>query len=108
MRMRRSVIPIVQAQAGMVLSKPVGIVQRGYLSLTLPAGHALTDENLHQLSACHAEFIGIELADTRSDEQVAIDAAQAAHRVMQIFEGADLSDTNMAVFFDQILAYRSA
>lgn len=108
MRTRRSFIPIVQAQVGMVLGKPVGIVERGYLSLTLPVGHALTDENLHQLSACHAEFIGIELTDTRSDEQVAIDAAQAAHRVLQIFEGANLSDANMAVFFDQILTYRSA
>jgi hypothetical protein len=108
MRIRHLVIPLEQAQAGMVLGQPLEVVFRRVLGLTLPAGHTLTEENLHQLSVHHAEFICIDQADNRSDEQVAIDAAQAAHRVMALFEGADLSEPHMAAFFDQILAYRSA
>ena len=44
----------------------------------------------------------------RLDEEVAVDAAQAAHRVMDIFAAADLSDPVMAALFDQVLGYRSA
>ena len=36
------------------------------------------------------------------------DAARAAHRVMDIFAAADLSDPVMAALFDQVLGYRSA
>jgi hypothetical protein len=46
--------------------------------------------------------------DTRSDEQVATDTALVAHRAMDIFAGADLSDPTMSVLFDQILAYRNS
>ena len=108
MRMRHLFIPLELAQAGMVLSQATQVVHHGFLSLTLPAGHTLTEENLSQLSAHHAEFIYIEQEDDRSDEQVAIDVAQAAGRVLTLFDGADLSDANMAAFFDQVLAYRSA
>ena len=108
MRIRHLVIPMEQAQAGMVLGQPLEVVFRRVLGLTLPVGHTLTEENLHQLRVHHAEFICIDQADNRSDEQVAIDAAQAPHRVMALFEGADLSEPHMAAFFDQILAYRSA
>ena len=97
-----------QVQAGMVLGQPLEVVFRRMLGLTLPAGHILTEENLNQLSVNHAEFICIDQVDHRSDEQVAIDAAQAARRVMALFDGADLSPPHMAAFFDQILAYRSA
>jgi hypothetical protein len=48
------------------------------------------------------------MPDTRSDEQVAIDAAMAARRIIKIFESADFSDANTATLFDQVLCYRSA
>ncbi len=108
MRTRQHYIPIVQARPGMVLSASARVVERGFLSLELPAGHTLTEDNLHQLNAHHAEFIFVEQPDARSDEQVAVDAALAARRVMQIFDGADLTDPNMAALFDQVLGYRSA
>lgn len=108
MRTRHHFISIEDARAGMVLSQSANIVDHGFLSLTFPAGHELTEENLSQLNTCHAEFIDIEVLDARSDEQVAVDAASAAKRVLQIFDGADLSDPNMAALFDQVLAYRSA
>lgn len=108
MRTRQRFVPILEAQAGMLLSTPCNIVEHGYLSLSLPAGHTLTQENLSQLVAHHADYIYITQDDTRSDEQVAVDAALSARRVMQIFDGADLTDPNMAALFDQVLGYRSA
>lgn len=108
MRTRQRFVPILEAQAGMLLSTPCNIVEHGYLSLSLPAGHTLTQENLSQLVAHHADYICITQDDTRSDEQVAVDAALSARRVMQIFDGADLTDPNMAALFDQVLGYRSA
>lgn len=108
MRTRQHFIPIESVQVGMVLSESCNIIERGYLSMTLPAGHALTQENLDQLNTHHAEFVYVDQSDTRSDEQVAVDAALAARRVMYIFEGADLSQPHMAAFFDQVLSYRSA
>ena len=42
------------------------------------------------------------------DAHAYVDAALAARRVMEIFDGADLADPVMAALFDQILIYRSA
>ncbi len=92
----------------MVLGSSVNITQDGYLSLCFPAGLMLTDESLNQLHAHQAEFIDIEQTDTRRDEQIAVDMALAAHRVLQIFAGADLNDPTMASLFNQALCYRCA
>ncbi|MFZ4623889.1 MAG: hypothetical protein ACOYNF_06585 [Rhodoferax sp.] len=108
MRTRHHYIPIVEARPGMVLGAATRVIVRRMLSLELPSGHVLTEENLHQLNTHHAEFIFVDLSDSRSDQQVALDAALAARRVMQIFDGADLTDPNMATLFDQVLGYRSA
>jgi hypothetical protein len=108
MKTRHHFLPIEAAQVGMVLCEPVQIAERGFLSMTLPAGHTLTQENLNQLNAHHAEFINVDLPDERSDEQVAVDVALSARRVMEIFGGADLTEPHMAAFFDQVLTYRSA
>ena len=108
MRTRLHYIPISEAQEGMVLGAPLTVVYRGMLSLTLPDGHALTDENMSQLSAHYAEFMCIIEDDLRTDDEVALDAARDADRVKQIFDGADLSDPTMAALFNQVLGYRSA
>lgn len=108
MRTRTHYIPIIEAEEGMVLGAPVAVVRNGILRFSLPAGHALTRDNLHQLTAQQAEFIYVAGPDPRSDEQVAEDAAVAAHRSLEIFSGADLSDPVMAALFDQVLGYRSA
>jgi hypothetical protein len=108
MRTRPRYIPIIEAEAGMVLGTSVRVASHNQVRFSLPAGHTLTDDNLHQLNAHHAEFIFIAEPDRRPDEEVAVDAAQAAHRVMVIFSAADLSDPTMAALFDQVLGYRSA
>jgi hypothetical protein len=108
MRTRHHYIPIVEAKDGMVLGAPANAVSGGSVGFSLPAGHALTEENLNQLLAHRVEFIFVLMPDTRSDEQVAIDAAMAARRIIKIFEAADFSDANTAALFDQVLGYRSA
>lgn len=108
MRFRTRYLPLAEATAGMILGTAVLNVGGGQRRFSLPAGHSLTTDNLHQLRAHRAEFIFIAEPDTRTDEEVAVDAAQAAGRTMQIFSGADLTDRTMAALFDQVLGYRSA
>lgn len=108
MRTRPRYLALTECEAGMLLGAPVSIVNHGILRFSLPAGHTLTSDNLHQLVAHHAEFIFIAAPDRRSDEQVAVDAALAARRTMQIFAAADLTDPTTAALFDQVLAHRSA
>lgn len=108
MRTRTHYIPLSEAEAGMVLGATVNVVNRGVLRFSLPAGHLLTSDNLHQLVTHRAEYLFIAEPDTRSDEEVAVDAALAARRVMKIFAGADVTDPTMAALFDQVLGYRSA
>lgn len=108
MKTRSQYLSVADVQAGMVLATPANAVSGGAVSFSLPAGHALTDENLRQLQRHEVEFIFISTPDLRTDDQVAIDAATAARRIIGVFEGADFSDANMATLFDQVLAYRSA
>ncbi len=101
-------LPVADATPGMVLGAPIKLLAQGKLVYTLPAGHALTEDNLRQLAVRGAEFIFTEEEDRRSDDQVAVDTAAAAHRVMEIFAGADLADPLLARLFDQVLLHRSA
>jgi hypothetical protein len=108
MRTRQSYLPIFDLEPGMVLAHAANVVTQGVLRFSLPAGHTLSEENIRHLVAHQAEFVYIAEPDRRSDEQVAVDAALAAKRVMEIFRGADLEDPVMASLFDQVLGYRSA
>jgi len=107
-RVRLCYVSLGDAQAGMVLGAPVSIAHHGVLRYSLPARHALTEDNLRQLTVHRAESIFVAIPDVRDDEQVAVDAARVAHRVLNIFSGADLSEPTMAALFDQVLVYKSA
>lgn len=107
MRVRHHYIPVAEISAGMVLGETVNVVERGVLSMVLQTGHVLTEDNLSQLQAHHAEFICIDQPDDRSDEQIALDTARDAHRVLEIFNGCDLTDPTNLALFDQVLGYRS-
>lgn len=108
MRIRPRYVPIIEAEPGMVLGASVTIANNRLLCLSFPAGHTLTQDSLNQLVAHRAEYIFVAEPDQRTDEQVAVDAALSARRVMEIFAGADLTDPLMASLFDQVLVYRSA
>jgi len=105
MRTRKLYIPIAEATTGMVLAESV---KDSYRLTYLPSGLTLSEENLHQLMANHAEFICILAPDERSDAAVADDTAAATQRVRDIFKGADLTQPMTAALFQQVLAYRSA
>ena len=108
MRTRNRYLPISAAEVGMVLGAQLCVVERGNLSVGLPPGHALTEDNLYQLRARHAEFMLVAEADPRTDDEVAADIAQSSARVRQIFAGVDLNEPCIASLFEQVLAYRSA
>lgn len=106
-RTRKQYLPFDEVTAGMLLGEPITLAERNVVRFSLPAGHELTENNLRQLAVHHAEFVCIAVPDTRSDAQIAEDAAAAARRVMQIFEGADLANPALAALFDRVLTYRS-
>ncbi len=108
MRTRTRYLPLAEAEAGMVLAVPASATSHGILRFSLPAGHALTEDNLRQLLTHRVEFVFVAIPDPRSDEEVAVDAALSARRAIEIFAGADLTDPNMAALFDQVLVHRSA
>lgn len=107
MRRRTHYLPLAEVSAGMLLAAPVQAAVSGQLRFSLPAAHTLTPDNLRQLAVHRVEFVFVDLPDDRSDQEVAVDAALAARRTMDIFSGADLSDPAMVALFDQILIYRS-
>lgn len=107
MRRRTHYLPLAEIAEGMILASPVRAMTGGQLRFSLPAAHALTGDNLRQLAVHRVEFVFVDLPDDRSDLEVAVDAALAARRTLEIFASADLSDPAMAALFDQILAYRS-
>jgi len=106
-KLRRHYLPFQDVQPGMVLGEAVTVAERQVVRFTLPAGHELTEANLHQLGAHHAEFVCVAVPDTRTDEQITADAAAAVASVKHIFHGADLSQPALARLFDRVLAYRS-
>jgi hypothetical protein len=107
MRNRIRYVPLIEIKTGMVLGAPIRFAHKGNMAFSLPAAHTLTDDNLNQLVAHRVEFVSIAEPDTRTDDEVAVEAALAARRVMHIFSGADLTEPTMAAFFDQVLIYRS-
>jgi hypothetical protein len=107
-RRRKHHLPLGEVEPGMILGEAVVIAERDTLRLRLPADHELTETNLRQLGAYHAEFVCVSLPDPRNDEEVAADTAAAATRVTEIFSGADLSQPAVAALLERVLAYRSA
>lgn len=107
-RRRKTYLPLSAVEAGMTLGDAITLVERNVLRFRLPAEHVITEGNLRQMAALHVEFVCIAMPDTRSDEQIATEAAAAAKRVLDIFEGADLSNPALAALFDRVLEYRSA
>lgn len=105
MRTRKHYLPITQATAGMVLAEPV---QDAYRRTYLPAQLALTEEHLHQLAVWRAECICIDVPDVRTDEQVALEAATVAKRVLELFEQTDPHDPMIAALLNQVLLFRSS
>lgn len=108
MRIRPRYISLIDAEPGMVMGAQLNVTHNGYFLMSLHVGHTLTEDNLIQLRLHHAEYLFVTEPDTRTDEQIAIDTAVAAHRVMEIFADADLTNPIIATLFNQVIIYRSA
>ncbi len=107
MKQRLRYLPLSDIEEGMVLGAGVMIPVHGVTNFTLPAGHALTESNIHQIALRHGEFICIVEEDTRSDEAYAADLAITESRVDKIFSQADLTEPAIAGLYGAVLAYRS-
>ena len=97
-----------EALPGMVLGALLTVVTDGVLRFSLPSGHVLTEDNLFQLAAHHAEVIYVQEPDTRSAEEAKAEAAAATARVHAVFAGADLANPATAALFAQVLRFRNA
>lgn len=104
---RRQYLPFHEVDAGMVLADPIRLTDRHVVRFSLPAGHALTETDLRQLTTFGTEYVCIAAPDTRSAEQVADETAASAARLQRIFGNADLSRPALAALYRRVLAYRS-
>lgn len=108
MSLRYRYLPLFELQAGMVLGRPVALAERGVVVLNLPAGHVLTEANLEQLAARHAEYACIAAEDERSEEFCRQHRATQEARLAAIFSHADLDHPETRALYEAVLAYRSA
>ncbi len=104
-KQRMHYIPIEGVAEGMVLAQAV---KNKWMRTLLPSGATLSQANIQQLLAHQVEFICVSHTETRSSAEVAVDAAIAARKILEVFSGADLSNPTMAALFNQVLMYRSA
>ncbi|MBT9511129.1 MAG: hypothetical protein IV104_02165 [Acidovorax sp.] len=108
MRYRQQYVVIQQAEPGLTLAAPADAVVAQAMAYSLPAGHVLTPENIHQLQAHKVQFIVVSAPDARTDVQVAQDLVNTQTQIQKVFAGADLSAPCLAILFEQVLAFRSA
>lgn len=108
MDLRQRYLPLFNLSAGMVLAKPLVLIERGRVTLRLPAGHVLTEASLEQLAAHHAEYACIREEDTRSEAERQADWAQQEARQARVFQFADLDSPDIRAFYQALLAYRKS
>lgn len=106
-RKRLHYLPFDEVRAGMILGRPLSVTEANIVRYALPAEHELTEDNLNQLAAHHADFICITANETRSPDEIDADSMAATTRVLKAFVGSDLSNPTVAALFDRVLAYRS-
>ncbi|MGE5472435.1 MAG: hypothetical protein ACM3X0_16695 [Bacteroidota bacterium] len=106
METRLHYLPIADAEEGMVLGAPVVLPEHGVSNFSLPAGHTLTDSNIHQMAVRHAEFICVQVPDERSPEEREAEWAVNEMRMEHIFRAADLDQPVMARLYQAVLNFR--
>lgn len=106
MEIRLRYLPIVDVQEGMVLGAPLVLTEHGVNTFSLPAGHALTETNLRQMSIRHAEFVCVQQTDERSAQEREAEWEAAEARLKHIFRASNLDDPLMAHLYSAVLAFR--
>lgn len=108
MAVRRRYLPLEEVTEGMVLGAALTITEHGVTNFALPAGHVLTESNLHQIARRHGEFVCVAEEDPRSDEARAADLADLEARLNRIFAGLDQEQPAVAGLYQAVLQYRSS
>jgi len=108
MTTRLRYLPLPEAVEGMVLGAPLMVAEHGVISFSLPAGHVLTDSNIHQMHIRRAEFVCVEEEDMRSEEERTMEWEWAETRLRHIFRAANLEDPAMARLYEAVLTFRKA
>lgn len=108
MDIRLRYLPLSEAEAGMVLGAPVALTEQGVRSFVLPAGHELTETNLHQMRLRQAECVCIQQPDERSDAERDAEHSAGEARLRHIFRAADLDNPTLARLYAAVLAYRNS
>lgn len=108
MSARSRYLPLFELEVGMVIGKPLDIVEQGIVTFSLPHGHVLTQQNLEQLAVHNAAYACIEQEDERTDEEMRLLVEQQSSRLETIFSSADLGQSATRTLYLALLAYRSA
>ncbi|MDR0528630.1 MAG: hypothetical protein LBG69_03340 [Zoogloeaceae bacterium] len=101
-------LPLFSVSSGMALASPIMLSEHGRVVLNLPVEHTLTQANLAQLRAHHAQYVCVAEEDTRGQLAREQFETEQIHRLQAIFSGADMSDPDVRSFFDAVLSYRAA
>lgn len=101
-------LPFYSVEEGMVLGAALAVPEQGVTSFVLPAGHELTDSNLHQMALRQAEYVCVCEEDNRTDEVREMDWAMSEQRLQEIFRLADLSQPAVAGLYDAVLRLRKS
>jgi hypothetical protein len=101
-------LPLAGLKPGMVLAKPLMVVDRGMLSEGLAAGHVLTQDSLAKLASRHAELACVHMADLRSTEQRREQLARAQARLAEIFREADMQHAPTLMLYRALLDFRAS
>jgi hypothetical protein len=105
MQTRRSYLPLFSVEPGMTLARPVVVTEQGRAALSLPTGHLLTEANIAQLRAHHAQYVCVDEEDRRSnivrEQQIAVQEA----RLAAIFRNAGLNHPGTRAFYEAVRAY---
>ena len=108
MSTRARYLPLFELEAGMVIGKPLDIVEHGIVTFSLAQGHVLTQQNLEQLAVHNAVYACIEQEDKRTEEDKRLLVEQQTGRLEKIFSSADLGQSATRTLYLALLAYRSA
>lgn len=93
---------------GMVLARPLTLVEHEVVTYSLPADHVLTEENLHQLASHHSVGALVLQEIDRTDAQHLAHIQRQSGRLQMIFRHADVSVPQTQTLVAALLAHRSA
>jgi hypothetical protein len=108
MHLRKRYLPLNKLQAGMVLARTMTVVDRGYVTYSLPANSILTEQTIEQLARHGAVCVQVSEPDTRTPGEISAFNDRQDGRLRMIFKPADLNESATRTLFDALLAYRSA